>query len=229
MTAIAVKLISDKRKLYAWASALALITIFYNIAEGLVSVLFGFADESMSLFSFGLDSFVEVVSGIGILHMIRRIKQEDAEKPDRFEQHALLITGTAFFVLTAELILTSLVEMYRGHKPENTFWGIVISIISILSMGLLLRAKGKVGRALDSSAILADAACSRACFQLSIVLLIASAGYKLTGIGGLDSIGAFVIGGFCYREGKEAFAKARVGSFTSSCEEGCPSHGRKKS
>jgi divalent metal cation (Fe/Co/Zn/Cd) transporter len=145
MTAFAVKLISNKRKLYAWASALALITIFYNIAEGPVSVLFGLEDESMSLFSFGLDSFVEVVSGIGIWHMVRRIEQEGAEKTNRFEQRALRITGTAFFVLTAGLILTSLVEMYRGHKAENTFWGIVISIISILSMGCSSGQKEKTG------------------------------------------------------------------------------------
>ncbi|HUI45187.1 MAG TPA: cation transporter [Nitrospirota bacterium] len=205
-----------------------MITIYYNIAEGLVSVMFGLQDGSMSLFGFGLDSFVEVVSGIGIWHMVRRIKQEGAEKPDRFEQRALRITGTAFFILMAGLILTSLVDIYGGHKPEDTFWGIIISIISILSMGLLLQLKGKIGRALNSSAILADAACSRACLQLSIVLLIASAGYKLTGIGGLDSIGAFVIGGLCYREGKEAFAKARVGSFACGCEGGCSSHERKK-
>ncbi len=226
--AIALKFISDKRKLYAWASTLALITIFYNIAEGLVSVLFGLEDESMSLFGFGLDSFVEVVSGIGIWHMVRRIRQEGTENPDSFEKRALRITGTAFFVLTAGLILTSVVDLYRGHKPENTFWGIVISTISILSMVLLIRAKVKVGQELNSSAILADAACSRACLQLSIVLLIASAGYKITGIGGLDSIGAFIIGVLCYREGKEAFAKTRSGSFACTCGGECADQGREK-
>src|SRR5512142_2219210 len=86
------------RKLYDWAAALALITIFYNIIEGLVSVLFGMEDGSMSLFGFGLDSFVEVVSGFGIWHMIRRIRRSGAERPDEFEQRALRITGTAFYV-----------------------------------------------------------------------------------------------------------------------------------
>ncbi len=208
-------------KLYTWAAALAVITIFYNIGEGFVSVFFGLEDESMSLFGFGLDSFVEVASGVGIWHMIRRIRQNGGEKPDRFEQRALRVTGTAFYILTAGLAITSVVDLVRGHRPESTFWGIVVSLISIVSMWLLIRAKVSVGTKLNSQAILADAACTRACLQLSIVLLIASAGYRLTGVGGLDSAGALIIGGLCYREGKEAFEKARAGSFACTCGGNC--------
>ena len=202
---------SNKNKLYGWASALALITIFYNIAEGAVSVFFGMEDGSMSLFGFGLDSFVEVVSGIGIWHMVRRVRGNDGENVDRFEQRALRITGTAFYVLTAGLAITAMIDLYRGHRPESTFWGIVISIVSIVSMWALIRAKVSVGKALNSQAILADAACTRACLQLSVVLLVASAGYKLTNIGGLDSIGALVIGGLCFREGKRGVREGKVG------------------
>jgi divalent metal cation (Fe/Co/Zn/Cd) transporter len=208
-------------KLYAWASTLALITIFYNIAEGLMSVFFGLEDESMSLFGFGLDSFVEVVSGIGIWHMLRRIRNNGGENPDRFEQRALKTTGAAFYVLTAGLAITAVIDLSRGHKPGSSFWGIVISIVSIVSMWALIRAKVSVGEKLNSQAILSDAACSRACLQLSVVLLVASAGYKLTGIGGLDSIGALIIGGLCFREGKEAFEKAKAGSFTCTCGGSC--------
>lgn len=217
---------SDTRKLYAWASTLALITIFYNIAEGLASVFFGLEDESMSLFGFGLDSFVEVVSGAGIWHMVRRVRRNGGEQVDRFERRALRITGTAFYILTGGLAFTALVDLYRGHSPESTFWGIVISIVSIISMWVLIRAKVKVGNQLRSPAILADAACTRACLQLSLVLLVASAGYELTGIGGLDSVGALVIGGLCYREGKEAFEKARAGNFACTCKESCKMNGK---
>jgi divalent metal cation (Fe/Co/Zn/Cd) transporter len=221
MAATPLGFIQKNPKLYAWASTLALITIFYNIAEGLVSVFFGVEDGSMSLFGFGLDSFVEVVSGVGIWHMIGRIRQNGGEHLDRFEQRALRITGTAFYVLTAGLVVTSVIDLSRGHKPESTFWGIVISIVSIAAMWALIRAKVKAGKSLNSPAILADAACSRACLQLSVILLIASAGYKLTGIGGLDSAGALVIGGLCYREGKEALEKAKAASFACACGGSC--------
>ena len=221
MESIPLGFINKNQKLYVWASALSLVTIFYNIAEGLVSVFFGLEDESMSLFGFGLDSFVEVVSGIGIWHMIWRVRNNGGEHLDRFEQRALRITSTAFYVLTAGLAVTSVIDLSRGHEPESTFWGIVISIVSILSMWALIRAKMKVGKLLNSPAILADAACTRACLQLSVVLLIASAVYKLTGIGGLDSIGALVIGGLCFREGKETLEKAKTGSFACTCGGSC--------
>ena len=212
---------NERSKLYQWASALALITIFYNIGEGLASVLFGLEDESFALFGFGLDSFVEVASGIGIWHMIRRIRRNEGETADHFEQTALKVTGSGFFILTVGLTITAAVNLYQGHKPETTFWGIVISLISIATMWLLIHYKVKVGKALNSQAILSDAACTRACLQLSVVLLVASLGYKFTGIGGFDSVGTLVIAGLCWREGKESFEKAKAGSFACACGGEC--------
>ena len=110
---------------------MALITISYNILEGCVSVFFGLQDETIALFGFGLDSFVEVVSGVGIWHMIKRMKQTDAVNHDIFEKRALQITGGAFYILVVGLVATSALNIYRGSKPETTFWGIVVSVISI--------------------------------------------------------------------------------------------------
>lgn len=208
-------------KLYSFASALALITIAYNIIEGAVSVYFGLEDGSIALFGFGVDSFVEVISGIGIWHMVRRIRNNGKENPDQFEQTALRITGAGFYVLTIGLSILAAVDLYQGHKPETTFWGIVVSVISIATMWLLIHYKVKVGKQLNSEAILSDAACTRACLQLSIVLLIASVGYELTHIGGIDSVGTFIIAGLCYREGKEAFDKAKTKSFACACGGSC--------
>ncbi|NTV13347.1 MAG: cation transporter [Desulfobulbaceae bacterium] len=207
--------------LYRWAGVLALVTIFYNLGEGLISVFFGLEDESFALFGFGLDSFVEVASGIGIWHMIRRIQRNEGESADHFERSSLRITGGGFYLLTAGLAATAVVNLYQGHKPETTFWGTVISLISILTMWLLIHYKVKVGKALASPAILADAACTRTCLQLSFVLLAASLGYKFTGIGGFDSVGTLVIAGLCWREGKEAFEKAKAGSFACACGGKC--------
>jgi divalent metal cation (Fe/Co/Zn/Cd) transporter len=214
---IALGFAQKNSKLYSYASALALITIAYNIVEGIASVFFGVKDGSMALFGFGMDSFVEVISGVGIWHMVRRIRNNGSEKLDQFEQTALKITGAGFYVLTLGLSITAAIDLYRGHKPETTFWGIVISVISIATMWLLIHFKVKVGRQLNSDAILSDAACTRACLQLSIILLIASIGYELTHIGGIDSVGTFVIASLCFREGKEAFEKAKAKSFACAC------------
>lgn len=221
MQQITIGLAQKNRSLYQWASVLALITIFYNVGEGLVSVFFGLEDESFALFGFGLDSFVEVSSGIGIWHMLRRIRRNEGETADHFERTALKVTGSGFSVLTVGLAVTAGINLYQGHRPETTFWGIVISLVSIATMWLLIHYKVKVGKALNSQAILSDAACTRACLQLSVVLLVSSVGYKFTGIGGFDSLGTLVIAGLCFREGREAFEKARAGSFVCACGGTC--------
>jgi len=182
----------------------------------LVSVYLGLQDETLSLFGFGVDSFVEVISGIGIWHMLTRIKTSGEER-DEFEKRALRITGTSFYILTAGLVFSALYNILIDHKPETTFWGIVISLISIATMGLLIHYKLKTGKALGSQAIIADANCTKTCLYLSIVLLAASTGYELTGLGGFDSAGALLIAYFSFNEGREAFEKARTGKHCS-CE-----------
>jgi divalent metal cation (Fe/Co/Zn/Cd) transporter len=199
----------NRKTLYRQAAVLAWITVFYNVAEGVVSVFFGLEDETLALFGFGLDSFAEVISGIGILHMTRRLAKNDHTGTDRFESRALRITGLAFYILAAGLALTAAFNFYGGRAPESTFWGIVVAAVSIAAMWLLIHLKIRVGRRLESQAILADAECTRACMYLSLVLLISSAGYELTGLGGLDSAGAVLIALLSVREGREAFKKAR--------------------
>jgi len=197
-----------KLKHYKRASLLAQITIFYNLIEGMVSVFFGAADETLSLLGFGIDSFVEVLSGIGIWIMVRRMLHNPDANPGPFEKKALQITGTAFYILGVGLFVTAGVNLYQGHRPETTFWGIVIAVISIFTMWALIHFKTKVGRELDSEAILEDANCTKACLYLSFVLLLASVGFELTGIGGIDSVGAILIAVFAFREGRESFEKA---------------------
>lgn len=202
---------------YARATWLALFTIIYNLGEGLLSMWLGAADETLALFGFGVDSFIEVISAVGVWHMLRRIRANNGEAQDAFEQRALRITGTAFYLLTIGLIASAGASLYQQHRPETTIWGIVISLGSISFMWYLIRQKTKVGRALNSPAILADAACSRACIYLSVALLVASLGFELTGIGSLDAIGALLIAILAWREGKEAFAKAKGLTCACSC------------
>ena len=207
----------DARQLHARANYLVLFTIFYNIIEGGVSVWAGAADETLALFGFGVDSFIEVVSAVGVWHMLRRIRNNNGETRDEFEQRALRITGGAFYLLTVGLIITAAMNLYQQHKPETTLWGIVISLGSVSFMWYLIRQKTRVGTALGSQAILADAACSRACVYLSVVLMITSVGYELTGIGSLDAIGAVLIAWLTWREGRESFEKARGLEYSCSC------------
>ena len=95
----------------------------------------GLKDQTFSLFGFGLDSFVEVISAVGVWHMLRRQAKSHESEHDAFERTALRITGTSFYLLAAGLLLTAAVNIYQGHKPETTIWGTIIGAISIASSG----------------------------------------------------------------------------------------------
>ncbi len=205
---------------FRWANALALITIFYNLVEGMVSVFFGYEDGTIALFGFGIDSFVEVISGIGIWHMIRRMRRHSGEHHDAFEKTALKVTGTAFYILTFGLIATALVNISQAHRPSTTLWGIIVAAVSILTMWLLIHYKLKIGRQFNSQALIADANCTKTCLYLSVVLLAASIGFELTGIGILDALGALGIAFLSFREGREAFGKAS-GAAVCGCKGSC--------
>lgn len=194
---------------YKIAFGLSIFTIAYNVIEGLVSIWFGVKDETLALFGFGVDSFIEVMSGIGIAVMILRIKQNPDSPKSTFEITALKVTGTAFYILSAGLLAGIVVNLVNHHKPETTFWGVVISIVSIAVMTWLVNAKKKAGRLLNSEPILADANCTKVCVYMSIVLLVSSLIYELTGFAYADVLGAAGLIYFSFSEGKEAFGKAK--------------------
>jgi hypothetical protein len=200
-------LTTDNKRVYKIAFGLAAFTILYNIVEGLISTYLGFEDESLALFGFGSDSFIEVISGLGIAHMILRIQNNPNSKRDDFERTALKITGVAFYILVFGLVVTSIYNIWTGHKPLTTFWGVVISIISILIMWILVIWKRKVGSQLNSAPILADANCTMVCVYMSIILLTSSGIYELFGIPYIDSIGTLGLSYFAFKEGKECFEK----------------------
>jgi divalent metal cation (Fe/Co/Zn/Cd) transporter len=172
-------------------------------------MILGYSDEILTLFGFGVDSSIEVISGMGIAVMITRIQQNPKNPTSRFETRALKITGTSFYLLSAGLALAMVIRFITRQTPETTFWGIIISLISIVVMFGLMRSKRKVGNSLHSEAILADANCTLVCIYMSLVLLGASLIYEITGFPYADLIGSAGLIYFSLSEGKEAFEKAR--------------------
>jgi divalent metal cation (Fe/Co/Zn/Cd) transporter len=199
----------DNQQLYKLALGLAVFTITYNIAEGIVSTYLGYEEESLTLFGFGVDSFIEVISGFGIAHMVLRIQRQSNSNRDDFERTALRVTGFSFYALVVGLVTTSIVNILTGHKPETTFWGVIISLISIVVMWILIKGKTRTGKQLNSDAILADAECTRVCIYMSIILLVSSGIYELTNFGYVDSIGTLGLSYFSFKEGRECFEKAK--------------------
>jgi divalent metal cation (Fe/Co/Zn/Cd) transporter len=194
---------------FRFALQLAVITIIYNLLEGLISVYFGYEDETLTLFGFGMDSFIETISAAGILNMTLRIQKNEPGNRNKFEIQALKITGWCFYTLSVLLAAGAIFNIMENRNPETTIAGVIIAVISIISMWLLIYAKRNVGRKLKSDAIIADANCNLVCLYMSFVLLLSSLLFELTGIGLLDALGAAGLIWFSVKEGREAFDKAR--------------------
>jgi hypothetical protein len=109
---------TTESKYWQYALWLAFFTVFYNLAEGLISTYFGIQDEALTLFGFGVDSFIEVMSGIGILAMVLRIRKNPDTSRSQFEQTALRITGTAFYLLAlARQVFTTFLLFINQPRP----------------------------------------------------------------------------------------------------------------
>lgn len=199
----------QKTKDYKTVFYLSIFTIVYNLAEGLVATYFGLQEESLSLFGFGVDSFVEVISGAGIAFMMYRIWKNEGESKTAFEKTALQITGYAFYFLVAYLVFQSGWNIYHHHVPTQATWDIIIACVSMAFMWLLIRWKTILGERLQSKAIIADAACAKVCLYMSLILLASGILYQYTGFIYADSLGALGIAYFSYKEGRECFEHAQ--------------------
>jgi len=209
-------------RLLQTAYLLSGITILYNLIEGGVSTYFGFQDETLALFGFGIDSFIEVLSAIGITHMIYRMRRSPVENTDRFEKQALRITGISFYILATGLLAGGAINLYSKTQPETTLAGLIISVISIITMYALYKVKLRTGESLNSEPIISDANCTKTCFYLSFILLASSRIYEIFHVPYIDAIGGMGISYYAIKKGKEAFGKAKRGSFA--CSDDCQDH-----
>jgi divalent metal cation (Fe/Co/Zn/Cd) transporter len=200
----------NEKSLYRKAFLLSLVTVFYNLAEGLVSLYFGYRDEALTLAGFGADSFIEVLSGTGIAVMVIRIRNNPGSSKSPFEKTALYTAGTAFFLLCAALFAGIVFSLLNQQKPGTSLPGVIISLLSIAVMIWLARTKWATGKKLGSEPIIADANCTRVCIYMSVVLLASSLIYELTGFAYADILGSAGLIWFSFSEGREAFEKARA-------------------
>jgi divalent metal cation (Fe/Co/Zn/Cd) transporter len=144
-------------------------TIAWNALEGLVALVAGAIAGSISLVGFGIDSFIEVTSGSVLLW--RMSVDADVHSRDRNEKRALQVVGVCFLGLAAYIGFESARDLLSKRPPEHSVPGIVLACVSLIVMPLLSRAKRRVGHALGSAAMHADAKQTEFCTYLSAILL----------------------------------------------------------
>jgi len=176
-------------------------TIAWNTLEGLVAVVAGAIAGSISLVGFGIDSLMEVTSGSVLLW--RMSVDADVLRRERNERRALRVVGICFLFLAAYIAYESAVDLWSKRAPERSIAGIVLACVSLVVMPLLSRAKRKVGRALGSAAMHADAKQTEFCTYLSAILV---AGLLLNAVFGLwwaDPVAALIMVPIIAKEGIE--------------------------
>lgn len=144
-------------------------TIVWNTFEGIVAVVSGAVAGSISLVGFGIDSFIEVTSGATLVW--RMTVDADAGQRDRNERLALRIVGICFVALATYIAYESISDLWLKQAADHSVPGIVLACVSLVVMPLLSRAKRRVGNALDSPAMHADARQTDFCVYLSAILL----------------------------------------------------------
>lgn len=144
-------------------------TIAWNTIEGLVAVAAGVVAGSISLVGFGLDSFIEVVSGAALLW--RMSVDADIHRREANERLTLRIVGICFVALSVYIAYESVNDLIAKKAPEHSVPGIILAVASLIAMPLLSRAKRKVASDLGSAAMKADARQTEFCTYLSAILL----------------------------------------------------------
>ncbi len=176
-------------------------TIAWNTLEGVVALIAGFVAGSISLVGFGIDSFIEVTSGVALLW--RMSVDADVHRRERNERLALRIVGLCFVALAAYIAYESIGDLVRVRAPEHSIPGIVLACVSLLVMPLLSRAKRQVGTALGSVAMQADAKQTDFCFYLSAILLVGLLLNALFSLWWADPVAALIMVPVIANEGRQ--------------------------
>lgn len=200
-----------------YAKTLAVFTILYNLAEGLVSMGFGLTDDSVALFGFGADSFIEVFSALLVLW---RLRGGDGHEALARERKATKGIGALFLALAVGIAGGSLLQLAGRRHPETTLPGLIVAALSLGFMVFLWRMKRAAAKALDSRALEGDAACSLACIQLSAILFTGSLIFLLwPALWWADAAAALALSALIAKEGWEMRKAAAREDFDGGC--GC--------
>jgi cation diffusion facilitator family transporter len=182
------------------------LTVGWNIFEGLIAVVAGLLSGSVALVAFGIDSFVEIISGLALIWRLRAedVGGLDESALERAERRAELLVGVAFMILAVYVAIESVRTLAAAEAPEASFVGIILTTVSIAVMLWLARAKRETGEALGSRALIADSKQTRACWYLSAVTLAGLTLNALLGWWWADPVAALAISVLLVREGWEA-------------------------
>jgi divalent metal cation (Fe/Co/Zn/Cd) transporter len=184
------------------------LTVGWNLVEGVIAVGAALASGSVALLGFGIDSFVESVSGSVLIWRLRSeaAGDRDEEAIERIERRAERLVGGSFFALAAYIVFDAVTTLVSQERPDASPVGIALTATSIGVMLWLARAKRRTAADLGSRALAADAEQTQACWYLSIVVLVGIGLNAFFGWWWADPLAALGVCLILLREGREAWS-----------------------
>ncbi|MBI2487845.1 MAG: cation transporter [Deltaproteobacteria bacterium] len=196
--------------LYKRALFLSYFTVGYNFLEGLVSVIAGLLAGSIALVGFGLDSFIESLSGGVMIWRFSKHARITEEEEERMERKAIGLVGYTFFIFAAYVFYESVKKLYLHEIPDPSLLGIIIAIVSIIVMPILFYMKYRTGKSIGSRSLVVDSKQTLACVFLSFGLLVGLGLNYLYRLWWADPVVGLVIVAYLIKEGYEALKERKL-------------------
>jgi len=183
-------------KAFEQSKKLIILTILYNLVEGIFALYFGLESNSTSLLSFGLDSFIEITaSGIALWGV--------TSKNETSHTQAEKLIAYSFLLLIVFILTKSSFDLININKPETSFYGVILAVVSILVEGPLAYRKLKLGRLLNNNVLIAEAKETLFCLNLSVLVIIGVGVNYLFGLWYFDPIAALFMIPWLFKEFRE--------------------------
>jgi divalent metal cation (Fe/Co/Zn/Cd) transporter len=154
---------------------------------------------SIALIGFGADSVIEIASSSILLWRL-----SDHALGNQREDTALKLVGVSFLVLAAYIAFESVESLLRHQAPRVSYFGIGYSVLCLVVMPLLARAKRRIASRLQSGALEADSRQSSICAYLAGILLGGLALNALLGWWWADPLAALIMVPILIKEGVDA-------------------------
>jgi divalent metal cation (Fe/Co/Zn/Cd) transporter len=186
---------------------LTIITVIWNLVEGVVAVAAGTLSNSVALIGFGIDSFLETASAGAVGWRLRaELRGRSPETTQALERKASRVAGGLLLLLAVYLVMDAGRRlMGLGTEAEVSWIGMVVTAIALATSPFLGWAKLRTARSLGSRALRTDAYETITCAWLSLTTL---GGLALNGIFGwwwADPLAALLLVPFIVREGLEGW------------------------
>lgn len=187
---------AERARLGRRAQLLAAASVSYNAVEGAIAIAAGLVAGSVALVGFGLDSALEVSSGLVVLWQFRH------RLPQSREQQALRLIAVSFLALSAYVAVESVRALATRSEPDAVPVGIALAVASLLIMPLLAWAQRRTGRALHSTSVVADSRQTLLCCWMSAALLLGLGLNAALGWWWADPVAGLVIAVVAAAEGR---------------------------